>query len=168
MMNPVSFASRASLALAAALWASASLACTCVYEGPFTDFAKQHPIIVRGTVQSYGDTLRNHSDRFETMTVTVREIIKGDFPHRQFEFFGDTGMSCLRFITLHDYPIGSEHLFILRDTETVQPLMVCDESSVEIIDNSVHGRVHVPEGIRSYEEALETFLQKLSPTERPR
>lgn len=160
-MNPIRLASRASLALAAALWTSASLACTCVYEGPFTEFAEQHPIIVRATVQTYGDRLRNYSDRFETMTVTVREIIKGDFPHRQFEFIGDTGMSCLSFITLHDYPIGSEHLFILRDAESVQPLMVCGESSVEIIGGSIHGRVHVPEGIRSYEETLETFLQKL-------
>ena len=132
-----------------------------MYMGVFEEYSKLHPIVVRGTVHEHGDTLPNRSDYFKTMTVTVSETIKGSFPHTAFEFFGDTGMSCLRYITLEDYPIGSEHLFILESEEALQPLMVCGESSVLITQGTIQGHLRDANGYHTYEQDLDEFLTKL-------
>lgn len=101
------------LAVTSSLVMSGSFACMCIYAGTFEEFADQHPFIVRGTVTQHGERLPNISGYFKTMTIAVSNTHKGNFPHTTFEFYGDTGMSCLRYITGADYPIGSEHLFIL-------------------------------------------------------
>lgn len=110
--------------IVAALSFSTSMACTCLYMSVFEEFAKEHPIVIRVTVQGHGEQLPNQPDYFKTMSVAVAETIKGYFPHTELEFFGETGMSCLRYISLEDYPLGSEHFFILESEESIQPLMV--------------------------------------------
>ena len=123
--------------------------------GKFQVFAQSHPIVVRGTISKHGDALRINPEYFKDMTIAVTDVVKGDFPHTSFEFYGDTGMSCLRYITADDYPIGSEHLFILSDNSAVQPLMVCGESSVLIQGNTVVGR----ESFEKYTMKLDELIQ---------
>lgn len=149
------------IAIAAALSISSSIACLCVYMGTFEEFSKLHPVIVRGTVYEHGQALRDRPGFFKTMTVTVSDTIKGSFPHTEVEFFGDTGMSCLRYITLEDYPLGSEHLFILESDKSAQPLIVCGESSVLITDSTVQGHMRDANGYLTYERDLEEFLDKV-------
>lgn len=149
------------LAVASTVFASGSYACSCVSAGVFEVFAEQHPIIVRGTVLQHGERLPINSDYFRTMTIGVSNTLKGDFPHSTFEFYGDTGMSCLRYITLDDYPIGSEHLFILASDEALQPLMVCGESSLLINGDTVQGQVRDGNGYRTYEIDLNELLDRV-------
>lgn len=144
-----------------ALSVSTAIACTCFYAGTFEVFAKQHPIIVRGVVESYGAELPTNAGIFKTMKVTVSDTIKGSFPHTSFEFFGDTGMSCLRYITRQDFPIGSEHFFLLEDDDTSQPLMSCGEASVAIYGDAIQGHAIGEDGNEVYEIGVEEFINKV-------
>ncbi len=137
-----SFKSRLKILLVVvfAFASSSSLACTMLYQGPFATFAQMQPVIVRARVIAHGESLRNRADYFEEMTVAVSEVIKGDYPNGRIRFFGDTGMSCLSYITLEKYPIDSEHLFILESSKPRQPLLAAGESSVRIEGDTVHGR----------------------------
>lgn len=150
------------LAIAAStVFASSSYACSCAPAGVFEVFAEQHPFIVRGTVLQHGEKLPNNSGYFRTMTIGVSNTLKGNFPHSTFEFYGDTGMSCLRYITLDDYPVGSEHLFILASDEVLQPLMVCGESSLLINGDTVQGQRRDANGDPTYEIDLSELLDSL-------
>ena len=160
-MKILSSSMKTALAVTATLFMSASFACTCMYAGVFEVFAEQHPIIVRGTVRQHGERLPNNSRYFKTMTIGVSNTLKGNFPHDTFEFYGDTGMSCLRYITLDDYPVGSEHLFILSSDESLQPLMVCGESSLLINGNTVQGHTQDASGYRTYEMDLNELLDQV-------
>ena len=145
----------------AALSVTTAIACTCFYAGTFEVYAKQHPIIVRGVVESYGAELPTNAGIFKTMRVSVSDTIKGSFPHTTFEFFGDTGMSCLRYITRQDFPIGSEHFFLLEDDDASQPLMVCGEASVAIHGDSIQGNMISENEYVVYEMDVEGFIQKV-------
>ena len=142
------------LAAVFAIASSSSLACTMLYQGPFATFAQMQPVIVRARVIAHGDSLHSRADYFEEMTVAVSEVIKGDYSNERIEFFGDTGMSCLRYITLEQFPIGSEHLFILEGSKPRQPLMAVGESSVRIEGDTVHGRDLAEEYAMSLAELL--------------
>ena len=145
----------------AALSVTTAIGCTCFYAGTFEVYAKQHPIIVRGVVESYGPELPTNAGIFKTMKVSVSDTIKGSFPHSTFEFFGDTGMSCLRYITRQDFPIGSEHFFLLEDYDASQPLMVCGEASVAIHGDSIQGNMISENEYVVYEMGVEEFIQKI-------
>lgn len=149
------------LAIASTAFASGSYACSCAPGGVFEVFAEQHPVIVRGTVLQHGERLPNNSGYFRTMTIGVSNTLKGNFPHSVFEFYGDTGMSCLRYITLDDYPVGSEHLFILASDETLQPLMVCGESSLLINGDTVQGLRRDANGDPTYEIDINELLDRV-------
>lgn len=161
MMNILSIRYKLILTVLAAFAINTSFACMCVNLGSFEEFATLHPIIVRGSVREYGEALPNGSGYFNTMTIEVSETIKGDFPHLVFQFYGDTGMSCLRYITAEDYPLGSEHLFILESGNSLQPLMVCGESSVRIVGTTVRGHTLDENGYQIYEKALEEVLNQV-------
>ena len=145
----------------AALSVSTAIACTCFYAGTFEVYSKQHPIIVRGVVESYGVELSTNPGIFKTMKVSVSDTIKGSFSHHSFEFFGDTGMSCLRYITRQDFPIGSEHFFLLEDDDISQPLMSCGEASVAIHGDSIQGHAIGENEYIMYEMGVEEFINKV-------
>ncbi|KKO10923.1 hypothetical protein LCGC14_0024060 [marine sediment metagenome] len=157
----LSLSMKGGLVVVATLFASASFACTCIFSGAFEVFAEQHPVIVRGKVLQHGERIPNNSGYFKTMTIVVSDTLKGSFPYSTFEFYGDTGMSCLRYITLDDYPVGSEHLFILASDESLQPLMVCGESSLLINGDTVQGRVRDGGGYGTYELNLGELMERV-------
>ena len=144
-MKAFSLKTRCSLLMLLSLASSSSLACTTLYIGDFLEFSKTQPVIVRATVSSHGAILRINADYFEEMTVTVTGVVKGDFSHDSVVFFGDTGSSCLRYITRAEFPIGSEHLFILESSDSRQPLLVAGESSVRVLGDTILGRDLVEE-----------------------
>ncbi|MGJ8690490.1 MAG: hypothetical protein ACSHXZ_13335 [Gammaproteobacteria bacterium] len=153
---------KGALVVCAVLSMGTSFACMCFFSGIFEDYADQHPIVIRGTVTQHGEELPNISTGyFRTMKIDVSGTIKGSFPHTTFEFYGDTGMSCLRYISLRDFPVGSEHLFILRSDESLQPLMSCGESSLLILGDTVQGYVQEASGYNTYELGLEELIGRL-------
>jgi len=121
------------------LSSSYAMACTCMYGGKFQEYSASYPVVVRGTVLSYGALLRTNERYFETVTIAVSAVVKGTLQHSRVELQGDTGMSCFRYISSNAYPIGSEHLFSLSNSEQQQPLWGCGESSVRIRGSVVEG-----------------------------
>lgn len=113
-----------------------SHACSCAYAGEFTEYSKGHTVI-RGKVNSYG--LTPGGTGYETMTVSVDELIQGSFNHSMIEFIGDPGHLCLSNVNSVTYPIGSEHLFTVFSEDKKQGLGGCGEVSVSIIDGKVEG-----------------------------
>lgn len=122
-----------------ALSSSYAMACTCMYGGKFEIYSSSNPVIVRGTILSYGAKLRTNDRYFETVTIEISDIVKGNFQHSRVELQGDTGMSCFKYISSAAYPIGSEHLFSLSSNEPLQPLWGCGESSVQISGSVAEG-----------------------------
>lgn len=121
------------------LSSSYAIACSCRYGGKFEVYSSSNPIVVRGTILSYGTELRNDDRFFETMTIEISDVVKGTIQHSRIELQGDTGVSCFKYISLNAYPIGSEHLFSLRSTEQLQPLWGCGESSIRIKGSVAEG-----------------------------
>lgn len=160
-MKPSAIYIKSIVIAVAALTVSTAVACTCFYAGTFEVFAKKYPIIVRAVVDSHGGRLPHNPTVYRTMTVTVSETIKGSFPHTSFEFFGDTGMSCLAYITREDFPVGSEHFFILEDDQPSQPLMVCGEASVSIHGDSIQGHNRAVNGYDGYRMGIEEFISRI-------
>lgn len=115
-----------------------SHACDCMYAGDFTEYSKGQTVI-RGKVNSYGPKLNHGQKLYETMTVTVDELVQGSFTHSTIEFIGDTGNLCLTYVDSDNYPIGSEHLFTVFSGNKKQGLGGCGEVSVSIIDGKVKG-----------------------------
>lgn len=118
---------------------SYAVACSCMYGGKFQDYSASYPVVVRGTVLSYGAQLRTNERYFETVTIEVSDVVKGTVQHSRVELQGDTGMSCFRYISSAAFPIGSEHLFSLSNSEQRQPLWGCGESSVRVRGSVVEG-----------------------------
>jgi len=121
-----------------ALSSQYSYACSCMYAGEFTEYSKGQTVI-RGKIKSYGSKLSHGQNLYETMTVTVDNLIQGSFKHSMIEFIGDPGHLCLTYVNSETYAIGSEHLFTVFKEDKKQGLGGCGEVSVSIIDGKVEG-----------------------------
>ena len=118
---------------------SYTIACSCMYGGIFQIYSSSQPVVVRGTILSYGAKLRSNDRYFDTMNIEITAIIKGNIQYNRVELQGDTGMSCFKYISSNAYPIGSEHLFSLSSSEQHQPLWGCGESSIRINGSIAEG-----------------------------
>jgi len=128
------------LSVAALLLSSEySFACSCIDQGGFVEYSKGRTVI-RGTVTSYGPELRHKKTLYETMTVSVDELIQGSFGHPMIDFMGDPGNLCLTYVNSKTYPIGSEHLFTVFSEDEKQGLGGCGEVSVLIAGDTVKSR----------------------------
>ena len=121
------------------LSSSYAIACSCIYGGKFQTYSSSNPVVIRGKVLSYGPELRSNDRYFETMTIEISDVVKGNIQHSRIELQGDTGMSCFKYISSSAYPIGSEHLFSLSSSEQRQPLWGCGESSIRINGSVAEG-----------------------------
>lgn len=119
-----------------------ALACSCIYQGRFVEFAKGRPVI-RATVLSLDDPLPfADRDHYRHMTVRVDDVIRGgDYAGEDGEmvFNGDTGASCRTYITGSQFPPGSEHLIITANLAPTQDLLGCGEPAVRITGDRVIG-----------------------------
>ena len=139
------------------------LACSCLYQGRFAEFANDHPVIVRATVLSLNNPLPFiDRDTYRTMTVRVNEVIRGEPYDGEMVFTGDSGNDCLTYITGSQYAIGSEHLFVTGSLFPEQPLLGCGEPSVRILGDRVTG-VDLDRPLQPvYTMALNELLEQLA------
>ena len=139
-----------------------ALACTCFYQGEFIEYSRSHPIVIKGRVAFHGQQLRNRENTFTSMLIEVSEVIKGSLDERTVELEGDRGMSCLQYITAEQFPIDSEHLFLLSSAQPVQGLGVCGETSVRVNNGIVEGMSRTSQGMQSYELPLEDVIERIT------
>lgn len=109
----------------------------------FAELSKGQTVI-RGKIDSCGSKITYSNDTFdyETITVTVDELIQGSFSYSTMEFIGGNGSMCRTNVDPDAYPIGSEHLFTVWKEDQKQWISEsqCREFSVSIVDGKVKGR----------------------------
>lgn len=143
-----------------------TMACSCIYGGVFAEYSTAAETIVRATITGYGPELSSIDNYYETMRVEVNDVIKGDLSQKVITIYGDTGMSCLSYITAEKYPLGSEHLIALPDNSDFQPLGApippkgCGEASVRVNGDQVEGVDLLNRGAYFYE--LGEFIELLT------
>jgi len=131
-----------------------------MYAGEFKEFAKGQTV-VKGIVESLGSKLEHDEGLHATMKVSIRELIKGSYPYKSVNLMGDPGYMCLTYIDSKEYPIGSEHLFILFSQDKEQGLAGCGEVSVSISSGKIHGTKLTDKKFVNYSVNYDRFIKIL-------
>lgn len=139
----------------------AAYACSCAYIGSFINYTKNGGV-VRATIKEFGLKLSNGSTFYESMTVEVSQVIKGEYSEREITFLGDRGFNCRAYVDSERFKIGSEHLISLSNNDPIQPLGGCGESAVLIKDGKVHGEELINNKFESYSITLQDYFEMLN------
>ena len=136
-------------------------ACSCGFDGGrFWKFS-EGGTVAKGTVTAISDLPEEGDPAHPTMTVAIDDVVTGSFSHDVVVLEGDRGWDCLKYVGGQEYPIGSEHLFILLDDDLVQGLFVCGETSVRIREGRVYGERRLFGRFRTYSVDYDRFVRKL-------
>lgn len=126
-------------------------ACSCMWKGPFLEMAAGSELVIHGKVIDYGKRLPHGDDLFESMTVEVVEVIKGEYKSKTITILGDRGADCRPYITPRTFGKSKEFLFALSATDKkVQPISVCGEFWIPVeagVAKGVDMRVNEPYSI---------------------
>lgn len=143
-----------------------SYACSCIGYAEFAEGSKGQTVI-RGKIDSYGTkiTYSDNTVAYESMRVTVDELIQGSFSHTTMEFFGGNGSLCRTNVDPDTYPIGSEHLFTVWKEDQKQWISEtqCGEFSIPIIDGRVKGRKLGAKNWIEYSIEYNDFIKSMTP-----
>lgn len=127
------------------------MACSCLYQGEFKEYATKRDGVIRARIMSYGSKLSHGETLYESMIVEVTDVIKGNYSKSSLTFLGDPGHLCRAYVNSKRFTLGSEHLFsIVSSEKDSQPLGGCGESSVAIKGESVEGYKQTKDGYKAY------------------
>jgi len=135
-------------------------ACSCVYAGKFIDYTSNSGVI-RATIKQLGPKLSHGNTLYESMTVEVNEVVKGEYDKRDIIFLGDPGHLCRAYVNSERFKIGSEHLIAISSKKEIQPLGGCGESAVAINDGKISGRELIGNQYKRYSFDLHEYLEML-------
>lgn len=136
-------------------------ACSCMSKGGFVEYADQSAGVIRAKVVSYGAQLSHGETLFDSMTVEVVVVVKGNIKFDSIVLMGDPGHLCRDYVDSRNFEIGSEYLIALHGDEAVQPFGGCGEAWLEIRDDVALGRVWEDSGIRNYSLPLQDLLKRI-------
>lgn len=113
-----------------------ALACSCMWNGPFTKVALGTDLVVLAEVRSY----HRHS-----MDVAVVEVLKGGEDRREIRVWGDSGALCRPYVTA--FPRGTRWIFALKREPGTRDyiISVCGEYWLEVRGDQAVGRITVAE-----------------------
>ena len=137
-----------------------TFACSCMYAGKFIEYTSNGGI-VRANVKELGSKLSHGDTLYESMTVEVSEVIKGQYNKKEITFLGDPGHLCRAYVDSERFKIGSEHLISISNNDPIQPLGGCGESAVVIKDGKVQGVEIIDKRYESYSIDLKDYLKML-------
>ncbi len=149
-------------ALVANSFSMEAVACSCAWQGTFVDYARQSEGVIRARVVSYGDKLTHGDTLFESMTVDVVTVLKGDLQYESIELLGDPGFLCRDYVDSRVFVIGREYLIALHGDARVQPLGGCGEAFLAIVDGVVKGYDWTDAGNEEYSMPLDDMLDMLN------
>jgi hypothetical protein len=127
--------------------------------GEFKKYSDGHRVI-RGKILNYGKQIHEEY-LFDTMNVSIEEVVNGSYPHSKIKFVGDPGHLCLTYVDSDRYPIGSEHLFTVFSEDKKQGLGGCGEVSVAIDKGKVKGVKFRDDKWREYVIDYDKFLKSI-------
>jgi len=136
-------------------------ACDCLYWGKFADYVADGKA-VKARIISYGERLPHGKTLYETMTVEVIGVVKGEFAPKTIIFWGDPGHLCRDYVDSRKFKIGSEFLFAVGGDKKDQALGGCGESSILIKNDKVHGQEWIDYEAVPYETNYDEFIKILN------
>ena len=116
-----------------------ALACSCMSKGSFVEYVKQSDGVIRARVAGYGDKLSHGETLFESMTVDVVTVLKGDLRFESITLLGDPGFMCRDYVDSRNFVIGKEYLIALHTDESTQPFGGCGEAWLKLDDGIASG-----------------------------
>lgn len=138
-----------------------SMACSCAYAGKFVEYALDGKGVVRAKIKNYGPRLSHGKTLYESMTVEVTQVVKGNYKAAELTLLGDPGHLCRAYVDSQRFEIGSEHFFAILDDDSRQALGGCGESSVIIKDDLVEGRELTDKGFKLYTLKVSELVEAL-------
>jgi hypothetical protein len=119
---------------------SSVFACSCLWSGPFTKVMLDRELVIRVEVTKLGGKLPHGETLHKSMTVTVKEVLKGKTDLSSIEVLGDPGHLCLVYIDTRHFQVGREYLLALSDPMGDEaPLRSCGEHWVAVNKDKVEG-----------------------------
>ena len=125
---------------------------------PFATVIQKSELVVKGRVISYGMSLDMFFEGYYSMHVEVTAVLKGTYRSKQIEILGKSGPDCSPYIMPKRFPIGTEFVFALPESEfTCQQLSSRGAYWLRCCDDFVEGRIRSDEcEVLSYTDL--TFL----------
>jgi len=149
------------LGISFSLVSQVSEACDCLYWGKFADYVADGKA-VRAQIMSYGERLPHSESVYDTMTVKVIEVVKGEFSPKTIIFWGDPGHLCRDYVDSKKFKIGSEFIFSISGDEENQVLGGCGESSVLMKNDKIYGEDWIDYKPVPYEMDYNNFLKVIN------
>ena len=138
-----------------------ALACSCVYQGDFLDYANASAGVIHARVVKFGDKLSHGETLHASMVVKVVSVITGELEFETLVLMGDPGFLCRDYVDSRNFRIGEEYLIALHGIEAVQPFGGCGEAWVAVQGELVVGRSFTADGYRKYSLAMAEVLDGL-------
>ena len=144
-----------------AISCSEASACSCMSKGSFVEYANQSEGVIRARIVSYGERLSHGETLFESMSVEVIAVVKGNLQFESIVLMGDPGHLCRDYVDSRNFVIGREYLIALHGDEAVQPFGGCGEAWLEIDNGVANGRIWVEGELQEYSLPLQDLLKSL-------
>jgi len=137
-------------------------ACDCSWGGSFVEMAKHSELVVRGKVLSYGPKLSHGDNLFESMTVQILDVRKGNHKSDSLVILGDPGNFCRPYISTELFIIEQEYLFALaKSNQDPQEISNCGEYWIAIDGNQVRGKKLKDGQYDNYQISLKEILKEI-------
>lgn len=149
-----------------------ALGCSCDWEGPFLEMAKESDLVAKIKVLEYQEMMEIYEDSIpNVMIVEIVEIFKGKEERKQVKVWGDNGFLCRPYLSI--FQVGSEWILNLNkgekslegEAEEDYSLLICGENWLALEEGMLKG-VIFPKNvsrIRSAgDEEIKLHVQELS------
>jgi len=129
-----------------AVYSPISPNCSCDWEGPFIEMAKESDLVARIKVLDHQEMMEIYEDSIpNAMIVEVMEVYRGTEQRKEVKIWGDNGFLCRPYINI--FPIGSEWILSLQkgeqsiegEAEDDYSIYICGESGLHAVDGQVKG-----------------------------
>jgi hypothetical protein len=149
------------VSILAAFSSSEATACSCMSKGNFVEYANQSEGVIRAKIVGYGNQLSHGNSLFESMSVEVIAVVKGNLQFESIVLLGDPGHLCRDYVDSRNFVIGEEYLIALHGDEAVQPFGGCGEAWLKIRDDVAVGYVWTDGEPQKYSVSLQDLLNSI-------
>lgn len=149
------------LLTAAMAHSGSAAACSCMSKGSFVAYAQQSSGVIRARIVGYGDKLSHGDTLFESMTVDVVSVVKGNLRFDSIVLLGDPGFLCRDYVDSRNLVIGKEYLIALHTDAAEQPFGGCGEAWLSLDEGVATGHHWIDDKWQEYTIPLDELLDVL-------
>ena len=138
-----------------------AMACSCVSKGSFVEYARQSEGVIRAKIVRHGRKLSHGDTLYESMSVEVVAVLKGDLEFESIELLGDPGFLCRDFVDSRVFVVGKEFLIALHGDEAVQPFGGCGEAWLALAGDVARGSKWEDGELLKYTIKMDEVIRRL-------